>query len=274
MAQEGLPFVVAYIVGADKGIYLNSLFFILLFFFYWILFPKTKGFRWGIFVPLVFLGLERHYSIVNKLGLYQEKSWNEFKIPRRVYDVFHDSNKNMKLCGFMEYGLRDFYVSFLKRKQKPSKDEVRLLERYYDYPSLHSPNNYTGILSGMNLIILQMEGMERWLINNSTTPHLLSLLQESYDFINHFSFDASAGATFNSEFCVNTGFLPPVTFSFNPYQMTTTQFVCSLPKMFDLYNYSSNAFHMNSREFYNRGLNYMNWGYKRFYSLLDDTNVS
>ena len=48
----------------------------------------------------------------------------------------------------------------------------------------------------------------------------------------------------------------------------------SLPQKFKEQGYAVNAFHMNSGEFYNRGINYRNWGYDNYFSLVDSGDYS
>ena len=39
-------------------------------------------------------------------------------------------------------------------------------------------NKYTGIFKGKNLILLQLEGMDEWLLNSEVTPNLNRLKEE------------------------------------------------------------------------------------------------
>ena len=43
----------------------------------------------------------------------------------------------------------------------------------------------------------------------------------------------------------------------------------SLANLFKSQNYTVNAFHMNSGEYYSRTTNYKNWGYNNYYGLID-----
>ena len=43
-------------------------------------------------------------------------------------------------------------------------------------------DKYTGVLNGKNLIILQLEGLDSWLLNKNDTPNLYKLMNNSINF--------------------------------------------------------------------------------------------
>ena len=122
--------------------------------------------------------------------------------------------------------------------------------------------------------MVQLEGIDSWLINKNDTPTLYSMMNSGYNFTNHYSFYTGGGSTFNSEFAVNTGFITPMSYTKNAYQFNRNEFPNTLAKLFKNEGYSVNAFHMNSAEFYNRGLNYRNFGYDNYYGLVDALGYS
>ena len=195
--------------------------------------------------------------------------WNNFLVPRNVYNLFSDVNRNMKMCGLLEFVIRDFYCSFVKKEQKPTKQDKEFISLCYNNTTTHLPNEYTGILNGKNIILLQLEGMDTYLINSEITPTLFNLITHGVNFTRHYSFMRQGGSTFNSEFCVNVGFNGPFVYRTEPFSLNKNYFRYSLPRQFARRGYISRAFHMNKKEFYNRGLNYQSWGYERYYGLLD-----
>ena len=118
-----------------------------------------------------------------------------------------------------------------------------------------------------------MEGMDDWLLNEKDTPTLYSLKKNSFDFTDHYSYSISEGQTFNSEFCVNTGFYTPLSLSGNSYDFYKNTFN-SLPRLFKKLGYISKSFHFNNPEFYHRDVNYLGWGYDKFLSLLKTNDYS
>ena len=118
--------------------------------------------------------------------------------------------------------------------------------------------------------MVQLEGIDSWLINKQDTPTLYSMMNSGYNFTNHYSFYTGGGSTFNSEFAVNTGFITPMSYTKNAYQFNRNEFPNTLAKLFKNEGYSVNAFHMNDGEYYSRRANYKNWGYDEYYGLKED----
>lgn len=195
--------------------------------------------------------------------------WNSFKKARNVYNEFSDSNKSMKVSGLYEYTVRNFYITFLKPKEKISDSDKKFLKNIYEAKDDKKPNDYTGLFKGKNVIFLQLEGMDEWLLTKKNTPNLYKLKNESVDFTNHFSIYTGGGSTFNSEFAVNTGFTTPISYNENVYTFNKNTFNNTMAKLFKNQGYAVNAFHMNSSEFYSRGINYRSWGYDNYYGLKD-----
>ena len=196
--------------------------------------------------------------------------WNNFSSCRKIYERLNDPRKAMKLMGFYEFVYRDIYVTFIRPVPRPSKEDLNFLQHTYSKQTIHRPNNYTGLLTGKNLILLQLEGFDHWLFDNETSPHLYNLSRHSLTFSNHYSYLHLGGSTFNSEFCVNVGFMSPVTFLREAPSLNANTFPYSLSRLFQTRGYHLNAFHMNTREYYNRGLNYRAWNYEHFYSLTEE----
>lgn len=214
---------------------------------------------------------------VNPLLLGRANSsleWDTWRNPRNVYQNFNDSNKCMKICGLYEYSLRDFYMTFLKAETPENPKELAFLEETYKEEKKHAKNDFTGIFKGKNVIFLQLEGIDSWMFNEKDMPNAYSLLENSINFTNHYSYYNGGGSTFNSELAVTTGFLTPISYSRNPYTFSTNLFKHSLPNVLKAEGYSSNAFHMNTGEYYSRELNYLNWGYDGYHSLMDDEGRS
>lgn len=199
----------------------------------------------------------------------KELTWSTWKNPRNIYISFNDNNKSMTITGLYEYSFRNFYITFLKPKKTTSEEEINFLDDIYNMEDTKVSDKYTGILNGKNLIILQLEGLDSWLLNKNDTPNLYKLMNNSINFTNHYSYYNGGGSTFNSEFAVNTGFITPLSYTKNAYSFSKNTFPNTLAKLFKKEGYAVNAFHMNTSEFYSRGANYKNWGYDNYYGLVD-----
>ena len=212
-----------------------------------------------------------HLSAVNKLGKANfELTWDTWRIPRNIYNNFNDSKKCMAICGLYEYVFRDFYVTYIKPEPKRSETESNFLEEVFNEENdSFSKNNYTGKFKDKNVIFLQLEGIDNWLLTKDIMPNTYALLNNSINFTNHYSFYNGGGSTFNSEFAVNVGYMTPFTYPQNAYSLNKNDFPYSLANLLKSNNYSIKAFHMNSSEYYSRGINYQNWGYDKYFGLKD-----
>ena len=164
----------------------------------------------------------------------------------------------------------DFFKTFLNFNiflRKKEKEELEFLEEIYKNIKNHPKNEYTGIFKNKDLIFVQLEGMDNWLLNKKNTPTLHSLKKNSFVFNEHYSYRMPGGSTFNSEFCVNTGFCNPLSLTGNSYDFYKNTFN-SLPKIFKKLGYNLKSFHFNKPNFYVRDLNYLGWGYDKFLSLI------
>ena len=162
----------------------------------------------------------------------------------------------------------------LNLEDKINKEDKAFLDDIYNAPDNKQTDSYTGLFKDKNIIFLQLEGMDTWLLSKKSTPNLYNLMKHSLNFKDHYSIYTGGGSTFNSEFAVNTGFTTPASYTENVYTLNTNTFNYTLAKLFKKQGYAVNAFHMNSADFYSRGINYKTWGYDNYYSLKDSGKYS
>ena len=275
MAGEGSSYILDTIVNADPIIYVAAIIILI----FTILISKKSPLqtdfhikRLGI-IFIIFVIL--HFLTPFLLGSANSHlKWNTFKNPRNVYESYSDSNKSMRVSGLYEYSVRNFYITFIKSEDKINKDDKSFLDNIYSQTSHNTSDDFTGLFEGKNVIFLQLEGMDTWLLSKDTTPNLYKLLNHSINFTDHYSIYTGGGSTFNSEFAVNTGFTTPISYTENVYTFNTNTFNDTMAKLFKRKGYSVNAFHMNSADFYSRGINYKSWGYDNYYGLKDIANYS
>lgn len=271
LASEGSSYLLDTIKKCNILVYIVALFILATFIVAIKMFPKRvsynrKKIAW---ISVIFLILH----IIAKMALGSanfELTWDTWRNPRNVYNNFNDSNKCMALAGLYEYTLRDFYITYIKPTPKKSETENKfLMDAFSNNSDSSYKNKYTGKFKNKNVIFIQMEGIDSWLFNKENMPTTYKLLDNSINFTNHYSFYNGGGSTFNSEFCVNTGYTSPFTYPTNAYSMNKNTFPYTLANLMNQQNYSVKAFHMNNREYYNRGINYSNWGYEQYYGLED-----
>lgn len=199
----------------------------------------------------------------------EELTWSTWRNPKNIYLSFNDNNKSMTVAGLYEYTIRNFYITYLKTDNEENEIEEEFLKEEYSKESEKVKNKYTGTYKDNNLVIIQLEGIDSWLINKNDTPTIYKMMKNSINFTNHYSYYNGGGSTFNSEFAVNTGFITPLSYTQNAYTFNKNTFSYSLAHLFKNEGYTVNAFHMNTLEYYSRGANYKNWGYDNYYGLID-----
>lgn len=271
LAGEGSSYFFDVILSCNIWVYVITILLIFLLGLNIKLFPKKDLYRkkmiWIVLIVFVVL----HFFAKNDLGSANfELTWDTWRTPRNIYNNFNDSNKCMAICGFYEYVFRDLYVTYIKPEQKRSETENVFLEDVFGVDNdSYSKNNYTGKFKNKNVIFVQLEGIDNWLLTKENMPNTYSLLNNSINFKNHYSFYNGGGSTFNSEFAVNVGYMTPFTYPQNAYSLNKNDFPYSLSNLLKEQNYSVKAFHMNSSEYYSRGINYQNWGYDKYFGLKD-----
>lgn len=275
LASEGSAYILDTIINASPLIYIICFVILAIAVFIVVKFPKReKGSMKNIGI-ICTLFVILHLITPILLGEANEAlKWDNWKNPRNIYENFNDSNKNIKICGLFEYEVRDFYMTFLKPKEEENGEDLEFLHEVYENTTIHEKNEYTGMFEGKNVIFLQLEGIDSWLLNSENMPNLYGMLNNSIVFENHYSYYNGGGSTFNSELAVNTGFITPISYTRNAYTFNTNLYNDSLPKLLKNEGYSTNVFHMNTGEFYSRKINYLNWGYDNYYGLLDENTYT
>ena len=268
-ASEGAPYILDTIKNCNPLVYLAFIFIILSLVFAYKRIPyKTKNNYKAIGIIIVSF-LVIHFIAPYTLGkANSELTWSSWKNPRNIYNAFNDNNKSLKVSGLFEYSIRNFYVTFLKTEKEENTEDIEFLDLAFA-DSEKKNNKYTGIFKDKNLIFIQFEGLDNWLVTEQNTPTIYKMLNNAYNFNNHFSYYNGGGSTFNSEFAVNTGFITPLSYTQNAYTFNKNTFPHTMAKIYKKLGYSVNAFHMNSGEYYSRTANYKNWGYDNYYGLKD-----
>ena len=270
MASEGSSYMIDALVNANKIIYIVTVFVLIYTFFVIKYMPYGKENNKLIRFRCLFIFILLQVIIPCLLGKANSNlSWNTWNNPRNIYMSFNDNNKSMSIAGIYEYTFRNFYVTYFRAKKSDNNEEKEFLDLVYNEEEKDNSNYYTSIFKNKNVIFLQLEGIDNWLLNETDTPTLYGMLNNSIVFNNHYSYYNGGGSTFNSEFAVNTGFLTPISYTQNAYTFNKNTFDYTLAKLFKNEGYSINAFHMNTSEFYSRGTNYKNWGYDNYYGLKD-----
>ena len=268
-ASEGAPYIIDTLKNCNPLVYIAFIFIIFLIIFGYKQIPyKTKN-NEKLFIVIIILFLIVHTLTPLSLGKANKSlTWSSWKNPRNIYNSFNDNNKSLKVSGLYEYSIRNFYITFLKTKEEENSEDIEFLNLAFADTEKNN-NKYTGIFKDKNIIFVQFEGLDNWLVTEDDTPTIYKMMNNGINFKNHFSYYNGGGSTFNSEFAVNTGFITPLSYTQNAYTFNKNYFPYSMAHIFKELGYSVNAFHMNSGEYYSRTVNYKNWGYDKYYGLKD-----
>lgn len=232
-------------------------------------FKKQNNFDLRNITIIFLLFVIMHSLIPYTFGASTTKlEWNAWNNKRNVYNTFNDNNKSMELVGLFEYNFRNIYVNYFRKEENNDDESLSFLDELFSQDEKHL-NSYTGLFEGKNLILVQMESIDNFLTNAEVMPNLANIRSNSINFTDHYSFVNGGGSTFNSEFMVNTGYSTPYSYNQNAYTFSKNNFDYSLPNLFKSVGYTVNAFHMNSSEYYSRGINYKNFGYNSYNGLKD-----
>ena len=270
LASEGSEYLLDAIKNCDLSVYLFLIPIFITFVLAIKVYPKEEHKSYKGIIVTIFIFILLHSVTPVFLGKANEElTWSTWRNPRNIYNSFNDNNKAIKVSGLYEYTIRNFYITFLKSDEGANQKDLDFLKEEYSKEKEVNKNKYTGKYKDNNLIIVQLEGLDSWLINKNDTPTLYNMMKNSINFTNHYSYYNGGGSTFNSEFAVNTGFITPLSYTQNAYTFNKNSFPYSLAHLFKEQGYTVNAFHMNTKEYYSRGTNYKNWGYDNYYGLVD-----
>ncbi|GAA4700540.1 LTA synthase family protein [Brevibacillus fulvus] len=147
-------------------------------------------------------------------------------------------------------------VAYVKegRTVKLSQRDVQEIREWYDKKAEHLPDNrYKGIGRGKNLIMIQVESLENFVLNRKLfgqelTPHLNKILQHSlffsqiYEQVNH-------GSTSDAEFMSNTSIYPLRKGSVF-FRYPANRYV-SLPRLLEAKGYRTMVLHADKGSYWN-----------------------
>lgn len=240
-----------------------------------ILAPKyEKGKKWWIFriaAGVVAIGCVVAINSIHHTYDLPEDSINYGSVygdsVEEVYADFTNTNECLPMTGLYQYTFRNFCVSF--GIGLPTLDTLELDAYYKDRAEqISGDNEMTGIFEGKNLIMIMMESIDTFLLQEEYMPNLCALQQESIQFENHYTPLFLPASTFNTEVITLTGMFPP-TYGFNGSNYIRNAFPLALPWLFRNAGYSANTFHPSNPHIYNRGDIHVNFGMEAYHNWED-----
>ena len=126
----------------------------------------------------------------------------------------YDPTNTTQYFSSVGYHLLDLYTVYRDSKPYTLKDEEKTAaEQYYDWKNENLPDNdYAGVSKDKNLIIIQVESLESFIIgkdynNNKITPVLDDLIEKGIYFPNIYE-QVNEGTSSDCDLMLNTSLLP------------------------------------------------------------------
>ncbi len=199
------------------------------------------------------------------LGKSQAVIWNQNSDPAFLYEDFSDSRACLTMLGLYQYTFRDIQMLLPRGGQLTEEERSEIAD--FAAQRGHEANEMSGIFEGKNLILVQLEAIDTWMLEGYM-PALRAVKEQSIVFSNHYTPAYITAGTFNTEFMVNAGLLPATSgTSMSVY--THNAFPNSLAHLFRDKGYSANSFHGSEGSVYNREAIHENLGFEAYHSGTD-----
>ena len=218
-----------------------------------------------IMIPLCILAVyaNRGINLTDRLAIH----FDIYQVSL-LYDDFTLPNQCLMLSGLYQYTFRDFcltYGVYDALNRVSNSDAIEDLDAWYAAKTPDPDNQWTGRFANKNLILIQLEAIDTWLVNEQFMPNLYRIQQESLDFTQTYTPLYLDAGTFNTEMIVNTGLISPFTGSTSS-MYSRNAYPDSLAHLMTAAGYTANSFHRSGGDVYNRAEVHENWGYTHYYS--------
>lgn len=192
--------------------------------------------------------------------------WDSWQSSGYEYENFSSSSYDLALTGPYQFVVRDAYLSI--RPDTDAAEKRAQVDAFFAERPAHEDNEMTGLLTGKNLILVQLESVDDFVLNDENTPTLARLQREGINFAEFYTPQYSNGYTFNTEFAAQTGIYPYANGNV-AYSLSRSAFPYAIGSMLADAGYTANSFHKSEAKFYNRGAMHQAFGYAQYHSALD-----
>ena len=201
--------------------------------------------------------------------------WDSWQSSGYEYENFSSSSYDLALTGPYQFVVRDAYLTI--RPDTDAAEKRAQVDAFFAECPAHEDNEMTGLLTGKNLILVQLESVDDFVLNDENTPTLARLQREGINFAEFYTPQYSNGYTFNTEFAAQTGIYPYANGNV-AYSLSRSAFPYAIGSMLTDAGYTANSFHKSEAKFYNRGAMHQAFGYAQYHSALayaeDDLQAS
>jgi len=230
------------------------------------LYETKLRFRLCSFLALLLAGGAINSVYIYKLSVQQ---------PRLISTMFNRIYIATSLGILDAHGV-DIYNEFkntIDRHSALPKEKETAIKNFLESNSVVQTHNLTGAAKGKNLIMIQVEALQQFVINQKIegqeiTPNLNKWIKKSAYF-NNFFYQVSSGGTSDAEFMTNNSLYPSA--SGAAYYLYSGNEFNSLGNSFKKEGYSTAALHGFKSTFWNRNVMYNAEGFDNFYSDKDYT---
>ncbi|MFA9399194.1 MAG: LTA synthase family protein [Clostridiaceae bacterium] len=159
------------------------------------------------------------------------------------------------------------YVKAAGQKDTELEEDVVLnIEDFFDEKNSNKENSYTGLYEGSNLIIIQVEALQEFVIGSTVndveiTPNLNKWIKKSTYFDNYF-YQTAGGNTSDAEFITNNSLYPASEGATCYIYPENT--LDSLPKALKKKDYYTSTYHGYTESFWNRSVMNQTEGFDDF----------
>ena len=192
--------------------------------------------------------------------------WDSWQSSGYEYERFSSSSYDLALTGPYQFIARDAFLTV--RPDTDTAEQRALVDAFFAERPAHEDNDMTGLLAGKNLILVQLESVDDFVLNEENTPTLARLQREGINFAEFYTPQYSNGYTFNTEFAAQTGIYPYASGNV-AYSLSRSAFPYAVGNLLTDAGYTTGSFHKSEAKFYNRGAMHQAFGYAQYHSALD-----
>ncbi|URZ07863.1 LTA synthase family protein [Clostridium felsineum] len=206
---------------------------------------------------VLFLALFIISSIYTIYVPYKVNTLNKYDVEQTFFEMKWKPSITICNASPIGYHYLDIY-NYIKNSRglKLTSDDKKEIKAWFDNKNKENlpDNQYSGMFKGKNLLVIQVESLENFVINKNVngqeiTPTLNKLLKNSLYFSNY-NEEVNQGTTSDAELMTNTSIYPVSTGS-TFFRYPNNKYYNSLPNILGRQGYFTQALHADKGSFWN-----------------------
>ena len=183
-----------------------------------------------------------------------------------LYSNLFNKERAANTFGIISYSYRDLVNIAKNTLNIKNKLALQNIDMYFkENVREKEKNDKTGIYEDKNVVLVLVESLNPWGIDELVSPTLYKMATQGIYFENYHA-PTFQSSTADAEFAINTGLCPSIDFGPTAYNFHENYYPTSLAYMFKEKGYSANSFHNSKGAFYNRYKYHNSFGYDKFYA--------